>query len=485
MNKGIVRYIIGRILLVEAGLMVLPLIIGLIYQEDLKSIGSFFISIAILLIIGLVTGIRKPNNPNLYIKEGLIIAALSWIVLSFFGGLPFVFSGEIPSLVDAFFETSSGFTTTGASILTNVEVMSHSMKFWRSFTHLIGGMGVLVFAMALLPSTNPGTVNIMKAEVPGPIFGKLMSKLRDTARILYIIYLAMTAVLIILLMFGGMDWYDASLHAFGAAGTGGFGIKNNSVAFYNSAYIEYVLGIAMIVFGVNFNLYYFILIRQFNKAFKNEELRWYLFIVLIAVVLISLNLGLTGQYYSVSRMIRDVFFTVSSVQTTTGYTTTDFGTWPMFSQSILLLLMFIGGCADSTGGGFKVFRVGVLIKSAFAQIRQSKEPTRVIRVKFEGNSLDKGTLHSISTYFIVYVFVFTCLVLLISLDTPDFSTTFSTVLATLNNIGPGLGMVGPVYNYAWLSPFSKIILSISMIIGRLELYPVLVFFLPSTWRKRA
>ncbi len=483
MNKGIVRYVLGRMLLVEAGLMTVPLVVGLFYQESLKSVGSFIIVIALLMITGLATGIKEPKNTRLFTKEGLVIAALSWFLLSFFGGLPFVFSGEIPSLVDAFFETSSGFTTTGASILTNVEAMCHSMLFWRSFTHLIGGMGVLVFALALLPNTNPRSVNIMKAEVPGPVFGKLVSKLRDTARILYIIYLAMTATLIILLMFGGMDWFDASLHAFGAAGTGGFGIKSTSVAFYNSAYIDYVLGVAMIAFGVNFNLYYFILARQAKKALKNEELRWYLAIVLIAVVLICINLS--GQYDSVSRMIRDVFFTVSSVQTTTGYSTVDFGSWPVFSHAVLLLLMFFGACAGSTAGGLKISRVGVLIKTAFAEIRKSKEPNQVVCVKYDGNILDKSALSSIARYFVIYIGVFFGLVLLLCLDAPDFLTAFSAVAATYNNIGPGLGMVGPTFSYAGLPAFSKILLSVGMIAGRLELYPVLVLFMPSTWRKRA
>lgn len=483
MNKGIVRYLLGRMLIVEAGLMILPLIVGLIYRESIKTLGGFLITIAILLLIGLATGIKTPANTNLYVKEGLIVAALSWFALSFFGGLPFVFSGEIPSLVDAFFETSSGFSTSGLSILTNVEAMSHSMLFWRSFTHLIGGMGVLVFALALLPSSSPNAVNIMKAEVPGPVFGKLVSKLRDTARILYIIYLSMTAVLIVLLMLGGMDLFDASCHAFGAAGTGGFGIKSTSVAFYDSAYIDYVLGIAMILFGINFNLYYFILIGQVKRVFKNEELRWYLSFIFVAVILLCINLS--GLYESVPLMIRDVFFTVSSIQTTTGYSTADFGAWPAFSQAIILLLMVFGASAGSTGGGLKVFRVGVLVKSALTEIRKAKEPNQVIRVRFDGAPLEKQALYSITCYFIVYVFFITSLVLLISLDAPDFVTAFSAVISSVNNIGPGLGMVGPTSNYAWLSSFSKVLLSIGMIAGRLELYPVLILFTPSTWRRRA
>ena len=482
MNKGIIRYVLGRMLLLEAALMILPLIIGLLFGEGMRTIGSFLIVIALLTALGLSMGIKKPQSMHLYAKEGLVIASLSWLFLSFFGGLPFVFSGEIPSLVDAFFESSSGFTTTGSSILTNVEALSRSIKYWHSFTHLIGGMGVLVFGMALFPKMNSESVNIMKAEVPGPVFGKLVSKLRDTARILYIIYLAMTAVLIVLLMFGGMDWYDASLHAFGAAGTGGFGIKNTSVAYYNSAYIEYVLGIAMIVFGINFNLYFLIVAGQVKKALKNEELRWYLVIILIAFVLICINIS--GQYDSFPRLIRDVFFTVSSIITTTGYSTADFGAWPVFSHAILLLLMFFGACAGSTAGGLKISRVGILIKTAFAEIRRSKEPRQMISIRFEGSALDRTVIRSVARYFIVYMCTFSCLLLLVCLDAPDFITAFSAVAATFNNIGPGLGIVGPTASFAELSDLSKIALSIGMIAGRLELYPVLVLFLPSIWSKR-
>ena len=481
MNKGIVRFVLGRIMLVEAGLLLFPLIVGLIYGEGFRTVGGFLITIGILIALGLSIGLKSPKSTRFYTKEGLVIAGLSWFILSVFGCLPFLISGEITSFADALFETASGFTTTGSSILTDVEAMSRSLLFWRSFTHLIGGMGVIVLALAVLPATSSESVHIMKAEVPGPTFGKLVSKLKDTARILYIIYLSMTAVLIVLLVLGGMDLFDAALHAFGAAGTGGFGIKANSVLYYNSAYIETVLGIAMLAFGVNFYVYYLILIRQAKRALRNEELRWYLAIVIAAVVLICLDLS--KRYGDVPRMIRDVFFTVSSVITTTGYTTADFGAWPLPSQCILLLLMFFGACAGSTGGGLKISRVAILVKTAFADIRGSKEPRQVLPIKFEGQSLGEDTTRSIGRYFIVYIAAFVCLVLLISLDSPDFLTAFSAVAATFNNIGPGLGMVGPAGNYAGFSVFSKLILSVGMIAGRLELYPVMVLFLPSTWRK--
>jgi trk system potassium uptake protein TrkH len=380
-----------------------------------------------------------------------------------------------------FFETVSGFTTTGSTILTNVEAMSHSMLFWRSFTHLIGGMGVLVLALAFLPASSE-TVHIMRAEVPGPTFGKLVSKIRDTARILYIIYLSMTAVLIVLLMFGGMDWFDACIHAFGTAGTGGFSSRTASVLAYNSAYIEVVLALAMLAFGVNFALYHLILIRQAKRALKNEELRWYLLIILAAVVIISLNIG--SRYTSVLVLLKDVFFTVSSVITTTGYSTVDFGSWPVLSHVVLMLLMFIGACAGSTGGGLKISRIAILIKAAVADLRRSKDPNLVVGVKFEKQPLKDGAIRSVSRYFVIYVIVFIILLLLVCIDKTDFLTAFSAVTATINNIGPGLGAVGPTYSFAEFSSFTKIVLSISMIAGRLELYPVLILFLPSTWRKR-
>lgn len=482
MNIGIVRYVLGRLLILQAGFMLLPVIIGLIYNEGLKTIGSFLIVIAFLLITGISSGIKKPKDMSLYTKEGLVIASLSWFLLSFFGSIPFILSGEILSPVDAFFETTSGFTTTGASILENIEEMSKSMLFWRSFTHLIGGMGVLVFALALLPNMNPRSVNIMKAEVPGPVFGKLVSKLRDTARILYVIYLSLTAILFVLLLAGGTGWFSALVHSFATAGTGGFSIHNSSIAHYDSAYIQYVLGAGMLAFGINFNLYYLILIRQAGKFFKNEEIKWYFTIVIASVVLIAFNIH--SQYDSFSVLIRDSFFAVSSIITTTGFSTADFGSWPLFSQVILMSLMFFGACAGSTGGGLKISRVGVIIKSVLAEITKSRDPGRMVRIKYSGSSLDKNAMKAIVQYFIVYIAVMCILVFLMAIESPDFTTAFSAVAANLNNIGPGLGGVGPSENYAEFSDFSKIILSISMVAGRLELYPVLILFLPSTWKKR-
>ncbi len=482
MNRGIVRFVLGRMMLVEAVLLIFPLVVGLVYGEGMRTLGSFMVTIGILSALGFALGLKKPSSSHFYAKEGLVIASLSWFVLSLFGGLPFIISGEIPSFADAFFETASGFTTTGSSILTDVEATSQSLLFWRSFTHLVGGMGVLVLALAVLPATSSKSSLIMKAEVPGPTFGKLVSKVKDTARILYLIYLSMTAVLIILLMAGGMNWFDACINAFGAAGTGGFSNKATSLMHYDNSYFDIVLSFAMIAFGVNFSLYYYILIRKAKRTLKNEELHWYLVIIIAAVALICIDIS--KSYDSFPRALRDAFFSVSSVITTTGFANTDFGSWPPLSHVVLLLLMFFGACAGSTGGGLKISRVGVLVKSAIAEIRKSKEPRQVVRVRYEGRALNDGETRAIGRYFAVYMTLYVIIVLVVSFESPDLLTAISAVAATYNNIGPGLSMVGPMYNYSAYSPFIKIVLSFGMIAGRLELYPVLVLFLPSTWRKR-
>lgn len=481
MNKSIIRFIIGRILKIEALLMIAPVVVSLIYQEDSLYQFSFLIVILALFFIGSLLCRGEVNKRQLYAKEGFIIVSLSWIVLSFFGSLPFVISGDIPSLIDAFFETSSGFTTTGSSILTDVEVLAHSMLFWRSFTHLVGGMGVLVFALAVMPQTGSESVHIMKAEVPGPVFGKVVAKLSSSARILYLIYLSMTAVMVVLLLFGGMNLFDALLHAFGTAGTGGFGVRNGSLLSYDSAYIDVVLSVGMILFGINFNLYYLILIGHIKEAFSSEELRWYFAIIVSAVLLICLNIYTT--YESIWMMIRDVFFSVSSIITTTGFSTVDFGKWPLFSRMIILLLMFIGGCAGSTAGGLKVSRVSLLVKSAIAEFKRMSQPNRIVVIKHEKKTIERDTIRSVINYFLVYLVIFITLVLIISLDFNDFESAFSTIASTFNNIGPGLGQVGPMGGYSGLSNWSKIVLSFVMIAGRLEIFPIIILFSSRTWRR--
>ena len=480
MNKRMIGFVIGRLLLLEAMLMVLPLGVSFIYGETLKYKGTYFGVIMLLITIGLGLSLKNPKNMSIQGREGFVIVALSWILMSAFGALPFVITKEIPSFIDAFFETVSGFTTTGSSIITDLSLISRSNLFWRSFTHLVGGMGVLVLVLAIFPKHSPGSVHVMKAEVPGPTFGKLVSKLSTTARVLYKIYLVMTGIMIVLLMLGGLDWFESSLLAFGTAGTGGFGARNGSILPYNSAYVDMVLAVGMLVFGVNFNIYYFILIGKVKEALSNEELKYYLIIVGAAVALIFINISTT--YKSMGHALRDIFFTVSSVITTTGFSTADFGKWPVFSQTVLLLLMFFGACAGSTAGGLKISRVIMMAKMFVAEIKQMISPNRVVSIKYEHKPLDSKVKKGVANYFIVYIGIFTVLLLVVSMTTDDFLTAFSAVAATFNNIGPRLGKVGPAFSFADMTDVSKIFLSFGMLAGRLELFPMLILFAPETWR---
>lgn len=480
MNKRMIGFVIGRLLLLEAMLMVLPLGVSFIYGESLKYKGAYFGVIMLLIAMGLALSFKNPENMSIQGREGFVIVALSWILMSAFGALPFVITKEIPSFIDAFFETVSGFTTTGSSIITDLSLISRSNLFWRSFTHLVGGMGVLVLVLAIFPKHSPGSVHVMKAEVPGPTFGKLVSKLSTTARVLYKIYLVMTGIMIVLLMLGGLDWFESSLLAFGTAGTGGFGARNGSILPYNSAYVDMVLAVGMLVFGVNFNIYYFILIGKVKEALSNEELKYYLIIVGAAVTLIFINISTT--YKSMGHALRDIFFTVSSVITTTGFSTADFGKWPVFSQTVLLLLMFFGACAGSTAGGLKISRVIMMAKMFVAEIKQMISPNRVVSIKYEHKPLDSKVKKGVANYFIVYIGIFTVLLLVVSMTTDDFLTAFSAVAATFNNIGPGLGKVGPAFSFADMTDVSKIFLSFGMLAGRLELFPMLILFAPETWR---
>ena len=480
MNKRMIGFVIGRLLLLEAMLMVLPLGVSFIYGESLKYKGAYFGVIVLLIAMGLVLSFKSPKNMSIQGREGFVIVALSWILMSAFGALPFVITKEIPSFIDAFFETVSGFTTTGSSIITDLSVISRSNLFWRSFTHLVGGMGVLVLVLAIFPKHSPGSVHVMKAEVPGPTFGKLVSKLSTTARVLYKIYLVMTGIMIVLLMLGGLDWFESSLLAFGTAGTGGFGVRNGSILPYNSAYVDIVLAVGMLVFGVNFNIYYFILIGKVKEALSNEELKYYLIIVGAAVALIFINISST--YKSMGHALRDIFFTVSSVITTTGFSTADFGKWPVFSQTVLLLLMFFGACAGSTAGGLKISRVIMMAKMFVAEIKQMISPNRVVSIKYEHKPLDSKVKKGVANYFIVYIGIFTVLLLVVSMTTDDFLTAFSAVAATFNDIGPGLGKVGPAFSFADMTDVSKIFLSFGMLAGRLELFPMLILFAPETWK---
>ncbi|MCF2674435.1 MULTISPECIES: TrkH family potassium uptake protein [Fusobacterium] len=481
MNNKMVRYVIGHILKLETAFMLIPLALSFFYHESFIVKKSYIFTIILLLISSLLISKKVPENQKIYAKEGLVIVSISWIALSLFGALPFVFSNRIPSFIDAFFETVSGFTTTGASILSNVEALEHSLLFWRSFTHLVGGMGVLVLALAILPKNNNQSLHIMKAEVPGPTFGKLVAKMSYNSRILYMIYIFITIIIIILLKLGGMPLFDSVVHAFGTVGTGGFGIKNSSVAYYNSSYIDYVLGIGMLLCGMNFNLFYALLLKNYKQVFKNEELKYYCSIVVLAIIAIVINIA--PAYKNSNRLFRDVFFTVSSVITTTGYSTVDFDAWPVFSKTVLLFLMFVGGCAGSTAGGLKVSRIAILFKTVVGEFKKIGTPNRVINIKMDKKVITKELSSGISTYLMLYITIFLIAILCVSWDSPDFISAFSAVAATFNNIGPGMGIVGPTSNYASFSNINKLILSLVMLLGRLEIFPILILFSPSLYKK--
>jgi len=464
----------------EALMLMLPLATAILYGESCA--WSIFLTIVIAAAVGFgLTLFCRPKSTVIYAREGFCITALAWILMSAIGALPFVFSGEIPNYIDAFFETVSGFTTTGASILADVEAMSRGLLFWRSFTHWVGGMGVLVFVMAILPSVSDRSIHIMRAEMPGPVVGKIVPRARDTASILYKIYIVMTLVEILLLLCGGMPLFDSIVHAFGTAGTGGFGIKADSIGGY-SPYLQWVITVFMFLFGVNFNLYYLLLIRRFRSVLQSTELWVYLGIVVASIGLITANiLSLCANF---AEALRHAAFQVSSIITTTGYATTDFDLWPSFSKAILLMLMFVGACAGSTGGGIKVSRVVLLWKTICRQIRQLVHPRAMGVVKFEGKSVDETTTNSIGTYLGVYLFCFVAIFLLLCLEDASFTTHFSAAAACFNNIGPGFDAVGPTMNFAAYSGFSKVLLSFAMLLGRLEIYPLLIALYPGTWKKK-
>ena len=479
MNRRMIFYTLGKMIVIEELLMLLPFLTGILYHEKESWI---YLSVAFLLgLIGHMMSLRKPKNKTIYAKEGFVVVAAAWIFLSVFGAIPFCLSGEIPSYIDALFETVSGFTTTGSSILTNVEALSHASLFWRSFSHWIGGMGILVFVVAFLPDANGSTLHILKAEMPGPIVGKLVSKITVSSRILYQIYTILTVIEVILLMLGGMPLFDSLLNSFGTAGTGGFAIKNASIAFYQSAYCDGIITLFMILFGINFNLIYFIAIKKFKAAFKSEELRWYIIIILSCAIAISFNI--LPLYHSIFEAFRYAIFQVASIITTTGFVTADYGQWPLFSQAILVLLMFVGACAGSTGGGMKVSRIIIGIKSAVAEMKRMLHPHSVVSVKFEDKYLSSTTLSNIHVYWVLYFLLFGLSFLIISLQNIDFTSAFSAVATCFNNVGPGLGIVGPVGNFSSLSDLSKIVLSLDMLAGRLEIFPLLMFFSRSLWKK--
>lgn len=479
MNYSIILKIIGWVIQLEGIFFLPPAITGLLYGEVTDALIYLGLGAACSL-SGSILRLHSKPKTTFYAREGFVAVALSWIIMSLIGALPFVFTGDIPYYPDALFEIISGLTTTGSSILTNVEVLSHANLFWRSFSHWIGGMGVLVFILAILPMTGGSTLNLMKAESPGPSVSKLVPKMQQTAFLLYAIYFIMTIITVLFLLFGGMPLFDALCHAFGAAGTGGFGIKNDSMAGY-SVYLQNVVTVSMFLFGVNFTFYYYILVRKVKDAFRMEEVQWYFLIFLSAVTLITISLATRGN--DLGKSLQAAAFQAASVMTTTGYATTDFNLWPEFSKAILVCLMFIGACAGSTGGGLKVSRIMIYLKQLRKELMQQIHPKRIRVLKMDKKALEHSVVHSCNTLLMAHLVIFTVSVLFICRDGFDMTTNLTAVAATLNNIGPGLNMVGPAGNFSEFSTLSKFVMMFDMLAGRLEIIPMLVLFHPATWKK--
>ena len=484
MNYKLVLSVLGKVMITLAILLLCPLCVGLIYRE-MDKIVAFAIPCLILIVLGIPLSLIRDKNKLFYAKEGFVIVSLSWIIVSLFGALPFTISGEIPYYIDAFFETVSGFSTTGASILDNVEVLSKSIQFWRVLTHFIGGMGVLVFVLAMLPEES-GAMHIFRAESPGPSSSKFVSKIRHTARILYLIYIVLTFIEIIFMLCGGLSLYDSILVSFSTAGTGGFSNYSDSIAHFNSTYVEVVVATFMLLFGVNFNVFYLILTGNVAKALKSEEFISYILILTTSILIIAINL--LSQGIDFANGLRLAFFQTTSISSTTGYVTADFISWPTLSKSILLILTLIGACGGSTGGGLKVSRFVILIKSASAHLKRAVNPRSVVPVKFEGKPLAKQTESGVRTFLLLYIFLVILSTLLLSFDNilgdDAILTNLSASLTCISNVGPGMtNLIGPLGSFAVYSPLSKILLSFLMLVGRLEIFPMLLLFAPRTWKK--
>lgn len=470
-------YILGKVLLIEGVLMLLPIGCGWIYGE---SETVYFLACALAYVtLGYLISFKKPKNMTVFIKDGCVATALSWVVLSIAGCIPFILTGEIPSFTDAMFETASGFSTTGASILTNVEAMSHVSLMWRSLTHWIGGMGVLVFLLAVVPMAGGSNMNLMRAESPGPTVGKIVPKVRSTAKMLYLIYLAMTITEIVILTICGMPLFDSICSAFGTAGTGGFGVRNDSFASY-SPHIQVIVAVFMIMFGMNFNFYYYFTTKQISKALKMSEVKCYL--AVIAVVTAIICFSVRGLYGSFSEALRHSFFQVATIITTTGFATTDFDLWPSVAKFLILGLMILGACASSTGGGIKVARFQIMFKTVKREIQSYIHPRTVKKIHIDGKTVDSEVVHSVALYFFIYLIIFATSMFIVSFEGHDLVTIFSSVAATFNNIGPGLSLVGPTQNYSFFSGLSKWVFIFDMLAGRLELMPLIVFLTPTTYK---
>lgn len=482
MNFGMIRNLLGQVIKYEALLMGISLIVSLIYGE-FKTAFVFGAIIAFMLILSLILTLKKPKNTLFFAKEGVVTVSLSWVVISLFGAMPFYFSGAVPSVIDSLFETISGFTTTGSSILANVEALDKGLLFWRSFTHWIGGMGVLMFVMAILPLSGADPLHLMRAESPGPTTEKLVPKARQTAKILYKIYIGLSLLEILFLLIGGMPLFDSIVNTFGTAGTGGFAIKNASIGAYNSVYIEIVITVFMALFGVNFSAYFLLLTKRFKSFLSHEEARVYFGILIVSMLAIAANL--TGTIYSnFAESLRYSSFQVSSIMTTTGYATANFDTWPTFSKLVLVTLMFIGACAGSTGGGLKVSRIIIMYKSLKREAFKILHPNAVKQIKLDNVKVEEDVIRGTGVFIVTLIGIYAVSTLLVSLNGYDFATSTTAVAACINNIGPGLGMVSPVGNFSAFSVFSKIILSVDMLIGRLEVFPILLLLSPAIWQKK-
>lgn len=478
MNYGIIINTLGWVMNFEAACLVLPLICAAAYREPY--VPMYTACIAICLFVGLVLTLKRPKNRSMYAKEGYVIVALCWIVLSIMGSLPFAFSGYIPRYIDSLFETVSGFTTTGASILADVEALPKSLLFWRSFTHWIGGMGVLVFLVAILPLSGGSNMYLVKAESTGPAVSKLVPKIGTSAKWLYGMYLLLTLVEFVMLLLGGLDAFDAMTLSFGTAGTGGFATKNSGIAEYSS-YVQYVTTAFMLLFGIDFSMYYLILMRKFRLALRSDEIKTYLGIVAAATLVICFNCR--GLYSGFSEAFKHSFFQVASIITTTGFSTVDFDKWPEFSKAIIVGLMFCGACAGSTGGGIKVSRIMILLKSIVKEIKVTLHPKRIYKTTMNGSPVEHETVRAVNVFLIAYISIFTVSLLIISLDNMDFTTNFTAIASMMSNIGPGLAKVGPTCNFSSFSILSKIVMIFDMIVGRLEIFPVLILFSANTWKK--
>ena len=479
MNYRMICRVLGLILLALAGLMLLPLIAGLCFRENVL---NFVLTIAISAALGGLMLLPRPRSRSLVARDGFVIVGLGWLLISLVGALPFVISGSIPHYYDAVFETASGFSTTGASIVTDIPAMPRGDLFWRLFTHWIGGMGVLVFIMAVLPMSGEHSMHIMRAEVPGPSVGKLVPRVRKTAMTLYMIYIALTLLEAIFLLLGGMSFYDALLHACATAGTGGFSTNPASIGGFDSLYIEIVITVFMLLFGINFNLYFLLLIGRWKDAAKNEELHWFIGIVLGAVLLLAA--GITKIYGSFAVALRHAFFNTATLISTTGFGTVDFTDWPEYCKWILILLMFCGGCAGSTGGGIKLSRLMILGKASLAELKQMVRPRSVVRVQMDGKRIEGGTVRAAFLFINIYMALLLFFAAMVSLDGFDVATCFTASLSCLSNIGPGMTkLIGPAGSFAIFSPRSKIFLTLAMLLGRLEIYPILVLLIPRTWKR--